>query len=359
MEEDLGLKGNQFQTAVSILFVTYLLSEVPSNLVLKKFTPSRLLVSAAIAGAVGGLLAYGIGFMDGVAGQRGWRWILIIEGLPTLILGVVTWFLLADSPETAFYLSSQEKELMRIRRERQTGQTQSAQELHRRDVLAGLRDWKIYAFCAGQFGVDTMLYGYSTFLPTIIADLGKWTTAEVQALTIPCYCLGAISYLVAARLSDTQQRRGMYTVIFGAISVVGYGVLISDSSIGVHYFGCFLIALGLYVVVGLPLAWLPSNQPRYGKRTTATGLQLTVGNASGVMAPFLYPSTEKPRYVRGNGVSLSLVGTACLIYALMSWILSQKNAGRRAGKEDDKIAHLTESEIAELGDDSPRFVYTI
>lgn len=266
--------------------MAYLLTE---NIFTNPKVFHSLLVSAAIAGAVGGLLAYGIGFMDGVAGQRGWRWILIIEGLPTLLLGVVTWFLLADSPETAFYLSSQEKELMRIRRERQIGQTQSAQELHRRDVLAGLRDWKIYAFCAGQFGVDTMLYGYSTFLPTIIADLGKWTTAEVQALTIPCYCLGAISYVVVARLSDAQQRRGMYTVVFGAISVVGYGVLISDSNIGVHYFGCFLIALGLYVVVGLPLAWLPSNQPRYGKRTTATGLQLTVGNASGVMAPFVSP----------------------------------------------------------------------
>lgn len=41
MEEDLGLRGNQYQTAVSLLFVTYILSEVPSNLVLKKFTPSR------------------------------------------------------------------------------------------------------------------------------------------------------------------------------------------------------------------------------------------------------------------------------------------------------------------------------
>ena len=41
MEKDLGLKGDQYQIAVSILFITYLLSEVPSNLVLKKFTPSR------------------------------------------------------------------------------------------------------------------------------------------------------------------------------------------------------------------------------------------------------------------------------------------------------------------------------
>lgn len=124
------------RTAVSILFVTYVLLEVPSNLVIKKLRPSRfisaitiswgiiatltgvvqnyaglivcrlllgavesglfpgmtiyltmfytkrelalrvgfLFVSAAIAGSVGGLLAYGIGFMDGVAGESGWRW---------------------------------------------------------------------------------------------------------------------------------------------------------------------------------------------------------------------------------------------------------------------------------------------
>jgi len=47
----------------------------------------------------------GIGFMDGVAGQRGWRWILIIEGLPTFFLGISTWFLLADDPESAYYLT--------------------------------------------------------------------------------------------------------------------------------------------------------------------------------------------------------------------------------------------------------------
>jgi MFS family permease len=135
MEKDLGLVGNQYQIAVSILFVTYIMFEVPSNLVLKKFTPSRwisfitfswgivatltglvqsygglivcrvllgaleagmfpgmslyltfwytktelalrvgyLFVSAAIAGALGGLLAFGIGRMDGLQGMSGWR----------------------------------------------------------------------------------------------------------------------------------------------------------------------------------------------------------------------------------------------------------------------------------------------
>ncbi|KAL8775812.1 MAG: hypothetical protein Q9194_003612 [Teloschistes cf. exilis] len=421
MEEDLGLRGNQYQTAVSILFVTYLLSELPSNLVLKKFRPSRwisfittawgiiatltgltqsfaglivcrlllglvegglfpgaaiyltffytkreialrigyLFVSAAIAGAVGGLLGYGIGFMDGVSGQRGWRWILIIEGLPSFILGIATWFLLADNPETAPYLSPDEKELMRLRRARQAGQTESAQRFHKKDVYAGLKDWKVYAFCAGQFGTDTMLYGYSTFLPTIIKGLGKWTTAQTQALTIPCYGVGALSYVVIASLSDRQQKRGLYTVIFGGISVIGYGVLISDSSTGVHYLGCFLVAMGLYVCCGLPLAWLPSNQPRYGKRTTATGLQLTIGNASGVMAPFLYPTSEGPRFVKGHAVSLALVGMSSILFAFMSWYLSQKNRRRERGEEDEKVTDMSEREIDELGDASPRYIFTI
>lgn len=62
--------------------------------------------------------------------------------------------------------------------------------------------------------------------------------------------------MVSAFLSDRTQRRGIFCVVFGIISVVGYAVLLADVPGGVHYFGCFLVAAGLYVVVGLPLAWV-------------------------------------------------------------------------------------------------------
>jgi MFS family permease len=177
---------------------------------------------------------------------------------------------------------------MIVRRSRELGQTKSAQEFHVEDVYHGLKDWKIYAFCAGQFGADTMLYGFSTFLPTIIKGINpEWSSAIIQVLTIPCYALGAITYLVAAWISDRYQKRGIPTAALALVSVIGYAMLMSDSSNGVHYAGCFLVAMGLYVAVGIPLAWLPSNNPRYGKRTTATGLQLTIGNCSGIMAPFV------------------------------------------------------------------------
>ncbi|KAF2470366.1 MFS general substrate transporter [Lindgomyces ingoldianus] len=422
METDLSINSTQFQVALSILFVTYILSELPSNLVLKKLRPSRwisfitvawgiiatltgvvqnyaglivcrlflgavegglfpgmaiyltffytkrelalrigyLFVSAALAGACGGLLAFAVGHMQGISGQSGWRWIMIIEGLPTFVLGIATWWILPDNPHTAYFLTEKEKALATTRLTRQTGYTKRATEFHWKDVKAGLKDWKIWAFSFAQFGADTMLYGYSTFLPTIIRGINPGASpALVQVLTIPCYTLGAITYLITARVSDHQQRRGMYAVLLGLVSIVGYAMLISDSSSGVHYAGCFLVAMGLYVVVGLPLAWLPTNCPRYGKRTTATGLQLSIGNCSGIMASFLYPAKEGPRYVRGHAVSLAMVAWAVSVYAFMWFYFAGVNAQRGKGNEDHTVQGMTDEEIAELGDESPRFVYTI
>ena len=91
------------------------------------------------------------------------------------------------------------------------------------------------------------MLGYSTFLPTIINDLGSWSTAEVQLLTVPCYFLGAAAYMSMAFVSDRLRMRGVFCVVFGTISAVGYAVLLSDSAPGVHYFACFLVAGGLYV----------------------------------------------------------------------------------------------------------------
>ncbi|KIW74920.1 hypothetical protein Z517_11691 [Fonsecaea pedrosoi CBS 271.37] len=420
MEEDLGLHGSQYQTAVSLLFVTYILCETPSNLVIKRLRPSRwiafitlswgivatltgivqnyggliacrlimgaleaglfpgmtiyltlfytkreialrvgyLFVSAALSGSVGGLLAYGIGFMDGVAGQSGWRWIMIIEGLPSVVLGVIVYFWLADAPESAYYLSEKERALMVLRKRRQIGHTSSGDELHKEDVLKALKDWKVWMFAFGQFGVDTMLYGYSTFLPTIIKGLGTWSTAETQALTVPCYALGAITYLVVAWASDRAQHRALAVAPFCLVSIIGYGILIADVSPGAHYFACFMVATGLYVSVGIPLAWLPSNQPRYGKRTTASGIQLTIGNAAGIMAPFLYKTDEAPRFVRGQAVSLSMVAMAGGIYVFMGAYFFARNKRRRAGHEDAKMAGKTEEEIAEMGDENPRYMFT-
>lgn len=91
--------------------------------------------------------------MDGISGLRGWRWIMILEGIPTFVLGIACIWLLADEPDTAYYLDARERQMIRTRRAAQLGVND---EFAWPDVRKGLRDWKIWAFCAGQFCTDTV-----------------------------------------------------------------------------------------------------------------------------------------------------------------------------------------------------------
>ena len=164
---------------------------------------------------------------------------------------------------------------------------------------------------------------FSTFLPTIITGINpKFPTPVVQVLTIPCYILGAVAYLAVGYISDKQQRRGVWVVLMGLVSVSGYIMLISDGGVGVHYAGCFLVAAGLYVVVGLPLAWLPTNVPRYGKRTTTIAMQAAIGNSAGIMSSFVSLRTPPPPFFPpflqelSNGVkqlTLESISFVCIV----------------------------------------------
>ena len=86
---------------------------------------------------------------------------MIIEGIPTFILGCVVFFVLPNDSESAYFLNDKERRMMVVRREREYGNTASAQLFHPEDMKKAFRDWKVWLFCIAQFGVDTMLYGKS------------------------------------------------------------------------------------------------------------------------------------------------------------------------------------------------------
>jgi hypothetical protein len=72
----------------------------------------------------------------------------------------------------------------------------------------------------------------------------------------------------------------------------------------------------------------------------------------------LYPTVDGPRYLMGHGTTLALVAMSCIIFGSMSTYFAVKNKRRREGKEDHKVQGMTEEQIAELGDESPRYMYT-
>lgn len=421
MEGELKMKGNDFQIAVAVLFITYCLLEAPSNLIIKKMQPAwylagltlawgfvatfscfvqslaglvicRLLLgvceagffpgvvlylsmfygrrnlalriawffsTASISGIAGGLVAYGISFMDGYAGWRAWRWIIVINGLPTLVTGLVIPFVLPNSPETAKFLTEEDRRNLRLCQEQQMGKARNLRELDMADVKAAIWDWTTWAYCLALFPCLAMLYSFVVFLPTIIKQMGSWNAAQVQALTVPIYAIGAIVYLTCARLSDVWQRRGYF--VMGAIitAIVGYAMLISNKSVGVSYAGCCFVSVGIFVSAGISFAWVPSNNPRYGKRAFSTGMHLTFGNASGVLSPFLFANKDAPTYRPGYAASMGMLVVSFALNAALTWHFNRVNKRRDAGLEDHKIEGKTELEIDAMGETSPRFRFII
>lgn len=227
--------------------------------------------------------------------------LLIIEGPPSVGLGILGWFFLADSPDSAWYLSPSQRNILISRgtRDQPEASSLSARTLHRNDVLAAVKDWKIWAFSILNFLADIQIFSYAIFLPTIITAINPaWSTVYVQALTVPCYIWSAFAYFAAGYASDKLQHRASFGILASLVSIVGHVMLVAGNGVAVPYVGCFAIASGIFTASGIAVVWMPSNLPRYGKRSTAVGMQLMIGTSAGIAAPYvsIYPYTS-PQFI--------------------------------------------------------------
>ena len=109
-----------------------------------------ILASATLAGAFGGAIAYGVGHMNQVHGLSAWRWLFIIEGAPSCASAFLVWFLLPDYPESASWLSAEEKALA-ARRLQTEGSKGGAHAMTWEDARGVLTDWRLYAHYAVWF----------------------------------------------------------------------------------------------------------------------------------------------------------------------------------------------------------------
>lgn len=104
--------------------------------------------AASLAGSFSGLLAFGIQHMDGVAGLGGWRWIFILEGIITVLVGCTIPWALPDSPDRASWLSETEMDFIKMQLQRDQGvsgtSAEKGQSFKWSHLGEALSDWKIY-----------------------------------------------------------------------------------------------------------------------------------------------------------------------------------------------------------------------
>lgn len=108
----------------------------------KRFT--LFYCSTVFATAFGGLLASAIASMDGIHGYSGWRWIFILEGILTCILGFIGFFLIADFPEDVKWLEEDERRFLRERLRIEQGDPNATKRLHYKDLMLFFKDFKFF-----------------------------------------------------------------------------------------------------------------------------------------------------------------------------------------------------------------------
>ncbi|EER23654.1 hypothetical protein D8B26_001781 [Coccidioides posadasii str. Silveira] len=423
--KELGQVGNDFNIAVQVFFVPYILLDIPSNIVLKKFTPSTWIslltflwgvasmcqgfvknngaliacrffigvfeagfvpgcaylmamyykrhefqkrfslfwVAGLVAGAFGGLLAYGLDHMRGLGGYSGWRWIFIMEGLMSIVLAVPAKFLIADWPEQAKFLTEEEKQYVLARNSEDVG---GGARMDRLDAEAWKRimsDWKIYVGSMIYIGITVSGYATALFIPSIVNSLG-YSGIDSQVHSIPIWVVAAVVTLIVSYLTDRLRHRFGFVVFGVIVASIGYIILLCQGPPGgglspsVRYMAVFFVCTGTYIVQPVAIVWMANNLGGHYKRAIGLAIQVGFGNIGGIIASNIFVMEDRPRYFVGYGVSLAMMifcGVMSIVFAIG---LVRENKLREQGKRDDRL-QLEERILGNMGDDDPRFRFTL
>ena len=344
MNRDLGFSPYVFGLGSGIFFAGYCLFEVPSNLILHKvgarrwlarimvtwaivaaamvfvrgatsFYTLRFLLGIAEAGffpgvvyyltywvpasrrarlvgmfmtaipistAIGGPLSSAIMRLDGRLGIAGWQWLFLLETIPSLVLGLMTWRCLPDKPSDAKWLAADEKRwLVQMLAEERRGHPD-----HTRTVTGALTDPRVLALCICYFGVEIGLYGVIFWVPQIFGDAG-FAAASLGVLVAIPYGVAAIAMVWWCQHSDRLNERVWHVAAAAAVAFLGLASsAYLDRSPVLSIVAITAGAAGTLSI--LPIFWtLPAAVLRDAPAAGAIALINALGNAGGFVGPFI------------------------------------------------------------------------
>ncbi|WFD25417.1 hypothetical protein MNAN1_000379 [Malassezia nana] len=443
LSQDLGLSAHDYAVALTVLYPPYIALEIPSNLVLRRIgarvwipllvvawgivstlqgivsSKAGLLINrvflgateagilpaiavyltffylphemqlrqtlfftgAALAGAFSGLLAAAIRKMDNIpTGFAGWRWIFILEGIFTVLFGVLSWFLLPNNLAGCLGLTPIERRLLQERLTRPSLHYKERAELHtcadpvsetrpfpkslwRRDTLRALCDVRVWLLCCTGFCCSMPLYSIAIFSPVIVQDIGEYTSVKAMLMTCPIFA-AAFGYSVLISLVSDRLRNRFVSALPGMLlSVIGFAVVYAAEGSMTRYGGLILLACGCYSVPPLLFTWLANNSAGHFKRATGLAMIILTDNCGGLTSSWLFNKSEKPRYVRGIASNMAVSALGVLLVLAIEFLFYYERLMREKGRRDERVLQLqrttnwTPDEIrAYLGDDHPEYI---
>jgi len=243
---------------------------------------SGFLVGLPIAVALGAPISTALLGLDGMWGLHGWQIMYIAEAVPTVIIGIATYFVLTDRPEQAKFLLPEERDWLAAKL---AAEHKAKVDVRSYSMWEAMVNPKVLLLALNYLGIVTASLGMLIFIPQIIKSIGQTSNMMVGWLTMIPYICGGIALVVWGRVSDRMNERRWNLLLACVLSTVG--LVLAGLTLGSYWalVGMSIAAMGFYGSKG-PFFAMP---PMFLSGTAlAAGFAWinSIGNLGGFFGPW-------------------------------------------------------------------------
>lgn len=167
-------------------------------------------------------------------------------------------------------------------------------------------------------------------MPTIISQIGTFSTIQSNGLSAPPYLLVFFTMITCAYFSDKVKMRGPFVGGAGIVAAIGFILLATTTGAAPRYIGVFL-AINIFAAVATLLPWIANSFENESKRAGGWGIASTLAQCGPLLGTNVFPASEGPYYKKGSWISCAF----CLLVAVLSLVYSLLL--HRENKRLDKI----------------------
>jgi ACS family tartrate transporter-like MFS transporter len=287
---------------------------------------ATFMTASPLAGVIGGLLSgVLLEFMDRRAGLAGWQWLFLVEGIPSVLLGVVTWFYLTDRPEQARWLRPEERAWLS---KRLHGEEKRREALHRISRLRALADRRVYLFILLYFTIAMGTNGFGFYAPAILqSSFPRSSAAEIGQLYAIPSLLSVVAMVFVGKHSDRSGERRWHLAVPAFLAAAGWGLSSHASSPWVSLSALALAQVGMMSMMG-PFWSLATSFLSGVAAVGGIALINTVANIGGYLSPDLMGRLKE---ATGNFAAGQLtLGITMVFGGIIALVIRRAPAGRDA-----------------------------
>ncbi|KAJ5292106.1 hypothetical protein N7478_001357 [Penicillium angulare] len=282
--------------------------------------------SATLAGCFGGCIAYGMAFLNRKGNLAGYQWLFIVEGAITILCTSLIVAFMPNFPDTAKWLSEEEKDFAQ-RRLGEQSVSFTSEPASRREIIetcVGPRMLGHYcAYLSNAIVINSLVY----FCPTIVAGLG-YTSIEAQLMTVPPWALGYILCLCLAWTADHFNQRSLIVTVASIGSGAAFlaTTLLPVTAYRKKYACLIISCCGVFSNIAPLTSWVICNMPSPRVVGLAAALNNAMVGIGSIIALWIWKDSEKSTgYPTGNSVCAACSFVTAVVAFGLRWTYTRMN----------------------------------